>query len=230
MVARATEDRRVMKELKEPVLKRVFDFTLALIGLILSLPLWILIGLLIWFDDGSPVLFVQQRVGKHGRGFRLLKFRSMIAEADQKFGPMQAHENDPRITRVGRMLRATAMDELPQLWNILKGEMSFVGPRALLPEEIEVDPGSSCRRIEEVPGYQLRIAMRPGLTGLAQVFARRDLSRQKKFRYDALYVKNQSLWLDVRLILLSVWITFQGRWEDRSRGARRDHAVEEGDR
>jgi lipopolysaccharide/colanic/teichoic acid biosynthesis glycosyltransferase len=129
---------------------------------------------------------------------------------------VQASENDPRVTRIGRAMRATAMDELPQLWNILRGDMSFVGPRALRPGEIERE-GDVLVALEAVPGYDARTAVRPGLTGIAQVYAPRDISRRYKFKYDALYVRQQSFWLDMRLILLSFWISFRGTWESRGR-------------
>jgi lipopolysaccharide/colanic/teichoic acid biosynthesis glycosyltransferase len=131
----------------------------------------------------------------------------------------QATVIDNRITRVGGLLRATALDEIPQLLNVVRGEMSFVGPRALLPQEIEVDPRSRYHRIEDVPNYHVRIVVTPGLTGLAQVYAPRDISRQRKFKYDALYVRRMSLWLDLRLIALSIFISLTGRWPRRGRHA-----------
>ena len=140
----------------------------------------------------------------------------MRQDAEASTGPLQARHNDARITRVGRVMRATAMDELPQLWNILRGDMSFVGPRALRPGEIEIEANVPVA-LEAVPGYTLRTAVRPGLTGIAQVYAARDISRRDKFRYDAVYIRRQSLWLDVRLILLSFWISFRGTWESRGR-------------
>jgi lipopolysaccharide/colanic/teichoic acid biosynthesis glycosyltransferase len=109
------------------------------------------------------------------------------------------------------------MDELPQLWNILRGDMSFVGPRALRPGEIEAQAGGRLVRLEEVPGFEHRIAVRPGLTGLAQIYAPRDVPRRQKFRYDKVYVDKRSWMLDVRLILLSFWISFLGTWEARGR-------------
>ncbi len=115
------------------------------------------------------------------------------------------------------MLRATALDELPQLWNILKGDMSFVGPRALVPKEIEVNGDGDCIPLEQIPGFTERHLVRPGLTGLAQVCAPRDIPRRKKFRYDFLYIRRQSLSLDLRLVALSVWITLRGKWEHRGR-------------
>jgi lipopolysaccharide/colanic/teichoic acid biosynthesis glycosyltransferase len=136
----------------------------------------------------------------------------MVPNADQQ---LQAKDNDARITRTGRLLRATAMDELPQLWNILVGDMSFVGPRALMPEEIEVSSNGKLVPMEKIPGYEFRHQVSPGLTGVAQIYAPRDIPRRSKFRYDRLYIQRQNFWLDIRLILLSFWITFRGKWEAR---------------
>jgi lipopolysaccharide/colanic/teichoic acid biosynthesis glycosyltransferase len=116
-------------------------------------------------------------------------------------------------------MRATAMDELPQLWNIFRGDMSFVGPRALRPGEIEVDGNGALVSMESIPGYAERHSVRPGLTGIAQIFAARDIPRRHKFRYDSLYLKRQGVSLDLRLILLSFWISFRGSWETRGRKA-----------
>lgn len=141
----------------------------------------------------------------------------MVPDSDRKFGPLQAGADDPRVTRIGRILRATAMDELPQLWNIFRGDMSFVGPRALLPGEIEVNGKGELVPLEKIPGYQKRHQIRPGLTGLAQVYAPRDIPRLQKFRYDLVYINNQSLWLDLKLICLSLWISLKGNWELRDK-------------
>jgi len=196
--------------------KRTFDAGLAFVGLLLSSPLWILFAAAIKLEDGGPVFFVQDRVGQDGRVFRTLKFRSMHDDAERATGPLQARAGDSRVTRVGRVMRATAMDELPQLWNIFRGDMSFVGPRALRPGEIELEGGTPVP-LEAVPGYAERILVRPGLTGVAQVYAARDISRRSKFRYDRLYIRRRSFALDVRLILLSFWISFRGTWESRER-------------
>ena len=196
--------------------KRPFDIALSFVGLVLSSPLWLLFGFLIWIQDRGPVFYGQERVGKNGRIFKALKFRSMIADAEKGTGAVQAVANDPRVTKVGRILRATAMDELPQLWNIFKGDMSFVGPRALRPNEKEVHGDPDTRAIEDIPGYYQRHAVRPGLTGLTQVYLPGETPRRKKFRYDLLYIKKRSFWLDLKLIVLSFWITFRGKWESRS--------------
>jgi lipopolysaccharide/colanic/teichoic acid biosynthesis glycosyltransferase len=197
-------------------MKRFFDMALAGAGLVASAPLWALFGAAIKIEDGGPIFFTQERVGLRGRVFSALKFRSMRPDAEAGVGAVQATENDPRVTRIGRMMRATAMDELPQLWNIFRGDMSFVGPRALRPGEVEGN-GGAIVHLEEIPGYATRIAVRPGLTGIAQIYAPRDVPRRQKFRYDRLYVRRQSMLLDLRLILLSFWISFRGTWESRGR-------------
>ena len=199
------------------MLKRAFDASLAFVGLIFSAPLWGVFAALIKVEDGGPVFFTQDRVGLGGRPFDALKFRSMRPDAEALTGAIQASEGDPRVTRIGRFMRATAMDELPQLWNILRGDMSFVGPRALRPGEIEAGANGRLERLEDVPGFEERIKVRPGLTGVAQVYAPRDVPRRQKFRYDRVYVKRASWWLDVRLILLSFWISVLGTWEARGR-------------
>lgn len=196
--------------------KRAFDITFAALGLLVTSPLWLVIPVLIRLDDGGPVFFKQSRSGLRGREFMVTKFRSMIVEAERD-GARQAVPGDARVTRVGRWLRATAMDELPQLWNILVGDMSVVGPRALRPGEIEAEGDGTLVRLEDVPGFALRSSVRPGLTGVAQVYAPRELPRRQKFRYDRLYIRRQSFWVDVQLILLSLWVSLSGNWGNRGR-------------
>lgn len=195
--------------------KRLFDVAASGIGLVASLPLWVVIAILIKLEDRGPIFFRDRRVGRGGRPFSALKFRSMVPDADRLFGPRQAEKDDLRVTRVGRWLRATAMDELPQLFNIFRGEMSFVGPRALRPGEIHARGDGRLVPLEEISGYQARHAVRPGLTGVAQIYADRDVAPHHKFRYDRLYIRRQSLGLDLRLVALSFWITFRGSWEQR---------------
>ena len=197
--------------------KRALDLALSGVGLIVSSPLWLAIAAAIKIDSPGPVFYGQQRVGEGGRHFQVLKFRSMIADAERGVGPLQASTADPRITRVGTVLRATAMDELPQLWNIFRGDMSFVGPRALRPEEIEVDGSGASIALDAIPGFAERVSVQPGLTGIAQIYAPRDVSRRQKFRFDRLYIRRRSFFLDVRLIALSFWITFRGTWETRDK-------------
>ena len=198
------------------MLKRAFDIALSGTGLVLSSPVWLLIAIAIRLEDGGAVMFTQDRVGRGGVAFRAFKFRSMVPDAATR-PPQQAGEGDPRITRVGRVLRATAMDELPQLFNIFRGDMSFVGPRPLMPGEIEVRGSGNLVRLDSIPGYVERHSVRPGLTGLSQVYAPRDTPRVRKFRLDSIYVRNASFRLDVFLVAVSFWITFRGRWEVRAR-------------
>jgi lipopolysaccharide/colanic/teichoic acid biosynthesis glycosyltransferase len=197
--------------------KRALDVCLAGAGLMMSAPLWAALAILIKAEDGGPVFFGQERVGEGGRTFLTLKFRSMVPDAEAKVGALQASEHDPRVTRIGRIMRATAMDELPQLWNIFRGDMSFVGPRALRPGEIESGNPGVHVAMDRIAGYAERHSVRPGLTGIAQIFADRDVPRRHKFKYDLVYVKRRSFWLDVRLIAVSFWITFHGKWETRGR-------------
>ena len=197
--------------------KRALDVALSGFGVVISAPLWALIAAAIKIDTRGPVFYGQPRVGERGRIFRVLKFRSMIVDAEKDVGPVVAAEGDPRVTRVGRVLRATAMDELPQLWNIFRGDMSFVGPRALRPEEIDVDTAGRAVPLQAIPGFAARSVIPPGLTGIAQIYAPRDVSRRQKFRFDRLYIRRQSMLLDLRLILLSFWITARGTWEAREK-------------
>lgn len=195
-----------------PLSKRALDVVLAGTGLLASAPLWAVVATAIKLEDGGPIFYRQERVGQGGRPFDALKFRSMIPDAESGRA-IQATANDPRVTRVGRVMRGMALDELPQLWNIFRGDMSFVGPRALRPQEIEVNGSGELLSIDQIPGARERHQVRPGLTGIAQIFAPRDITRRNKFRYDRLYLHNQGFWFDVRLILLSFWITARGRWE-----------------
>jgi rhamnosyl/mannosyltransferase len=212
--------RKVMTEpipVPPPMLKRAFDIALSGTGLVLSAPVWAAAAAAIKLEDGGPVFFHQPRVGQNGALFTVLKFRSMIVAGGKDHGLRQATAGDSRITRVGRIMRATAMDELPQLLNIFKGDMSFVGPRALMPGEIETGGDGRVIAMEEIAGYRERTAVQPGLTGIAQIYAPRDVTRRHKFRYDRLYVSRRSFWLDIRLILLSFWISMRGTWEHRQR-------------
>ncbi|MEQ1871827.1 MAG: sugar transferase [Vicinamibacterales bacterium] len=197
-----------------PFGKRALDVTLSGVGLLASMPVWAAIAIAVKLEDGGPIFYTQDRVGEGGRVFKVFKFRSMIVNAEAVVGALQATSGDARITRIGRLMRATAMDELPQLLNIFRGDMTFVGPRALRPGEIEA-VGEELIALEDVPGYADRTRLRPGLTGVAQIYAPRDVTRRNKFKFDRLYARQQSFGLDVRLILLSFWITFRGRWEDR---------------
>jgi lipopolysaccharide/colanic/teichoic acid biosynthesis glycosyltransferase len=215
--AKVIEQCRIDKQVSyECRSKRVFDISLAGFGLLLSSWLWVLIILAIIIEDGLPVIIRQKRVGKGGILFNSLKFRSMIKASLTEKVQVQAAENDPRVTRTGKILRRTALDELPQLLNILLGEMSFVGPRALLPSESEINGNPKVINIADIPGYNRRIIIRPGLTGISQVFASRDLPRRHKFKYDLLYIRKMGIIYDLKLIISSFLVTFSGAWEKRS--------------
>jgi len=189
--------------------KRIFDISLSGLGLIISSPLWAAIALAIKIEDGGPIFYGQTRVGKDNKEFQSVKFRSMVPDSDAKWGVIPAKERDPRITRVGRILRATAMDELPQLWNIFRGDMSFVGPRPEWSELVK-------KFRAEIPGFDRRHDVTPGLTGIAQIYGHSELPRRQKLRYDLLYIKKRSFWLDLRLVFISFLVTFTGTWEVRS--------------
>jgi lipopolysaccharide/colanic/teichoic acid biosynthesis glycosyltransferase len=202
---------------REPLLKRPLDMALSSLMLLLSAPVSLLIALVIKLEDGGPVFYRQERWGRGGTHFRAYKFRTMVPHSDKVFGIKQATENDARITRVGRVLRATGLDELPQMISIFLGEMSFVGPRALAVGEILHDEKGRRVDYEEIPEFWKRLSVRPGLTGVTTIYKAKDISPRKKFRYDLLYIRKQSFWLDLRLVLMSFLISFRGKWEHRER-------------
>jgi lipopolysaccharide/colanic/teichoic acid biosynthesis glycosyltransferase len=207
----------LLPKVKEPFLKRPLDVFLSTLMLILSAPVSVIISLAIKLEDGGPIFYRQERWGRGGKRFRAYKFRTMVSHSDKVFGIKQAAENDLRITRVGRILRAMGLDELPQIISIFLGDMSFVGPRALAVGEILHDENGYPIDYEKVPGFWERLAVRPGLTGISTIYRAKDISPRKKFRYDLLYIQNLSFWLDVRLILMSFWISFRGKWETRGK-------------
>ncbi len=197
------------------MLKRIFDILLSGIFLLISFPIWILSSIAIIMESGGPVFIKQERVGIDGKIFHILKFRSMDKNALRE--PLMKHKDEYEncVTRVGKLLRATAMDELPQLLSIFIGKMSFVGPRPFHPEAEII--GSKYDRLEDVPDFNIRSSVKPGLTGIAQVFGNKEHKTEQKVKYDLLYLKKQSLWLDVKLILLSFWVTFRGKWESKNK-------------
>ena len=199
------------------MIKRLFDIVVSGAGLLVLAPVAAVIAAAIKIEDGGPVLFVQERVGQGCRVFNAFKFRSMIVDAERHTGAVQATVNDPRVTQVGSILRATAFDELPQLWNIFRGDMSIVGPRPLRPGEADTTADGAMLPLSAIPGYEARHRVRPGLTGIAQVHAPRDLPRNGKFRYDLLYLRRAGLCVDLVLIFQSFWITARGRWEHRGK-------------
>ena len=193
--------------------KRALDLAMALLVLLLTSPFWLLVALLIKATSAGPIFYYQRRIGLGGREFNMVKFRSMAVGADST---SLAGSLDPRITRVGRWLRNTSLDELPQLINVLRSEMSIVGPRPALPEM--------------VPHYteneRRRLGSRPGLTGLAQVNGRNSLPYHKRLRLDAWYVEHWSLWLDLAILIRTIPVLVRGTglsqddprpWEHRPR-------------
>jgi lipopolysaccharide/colanic/teichoic acid biosynthesis glycosyltransferase len=201
----------------EPFLKRPFDILVALLGLITSSPLWLAIAIAIKLEGGGPIFYTQSRWGRGGQPFKAYKFRTMTADIDKLHGVRPANEQAAHITRVGAVLRKMGLDELPQFLNILKGDMSMVGPRALAVDET-VDDGKGGRiRYADLPAFLPRQAARPGLTSLATIYVSKYSPVRRKFRYDMLYIRNCTFALDMRLILLSVLISFRGKWEDRDR-------------
>jgi len=197
-------------ELPQPVtggagiVKRAFDIALAAVLLLPALPLLLVAAALVRITSPGPVLFRQVRVGKDGRPFTMLKLRTMEAEAERMTGPVLAAANDPRVTPLGRVLRATRLDELPQLWNVVRGDMSFVGPR---PERPEFVP----RFAREIDGYTERFTVRPGVTGYAQVSGEYHTSAATKLKYDLAYIYNRTLWLDLRILSETVKVMLTRR-------------------
>ena len=199
--------------------KRPMDLSIIFVSHILFFPLWAIlwtaIPALIMITSGRPVFHRQIRVGKNGRHFELVKFRTMVSDAE-KVGASWTVVDDPRITNFGRLLRKTALDELPQLLNIIRGEMSFVGPKPLAVQEHEM-------LSETHPEFPKRLAVIPGLTGLAQVYDQQD-EALTKLHFDLEYIARTSLWLDVKLIFLSGINTCLGRWDKRSGKSNGDKA------
>jgi lipopolysaccharide/colanic/teichoic acid biosynthesis glycosyltransferase len=191
--------------LYDPV-KRALDVLLSAVGLTCALPFIIGIIAAIYLEDGPPAFYTHLRVGLAGRRFHIYKFRSMVRDAEANTGAVLATKDDPRVTRVGRLLRKTAMDELPQLLNILAGHMSFVGPRPERPELVAVAAA-------QLPAFRQREAIRPGLTGLAQVYGRYYTDPTDKLPLDLAYIRRRGLWLDLHLFLHSWRITSRASWD-----------------
>ncbi len=189
------------------IIKRSIDIIVSLFILIPVLPFWVLAGILIKVDSPGPVFFIQERVGKKGKMFKLYKFRSMIHDAEKDTGPVWAVQDDVRITRIGKMLRKWRLDEIPQFINVLKGEMSLIGPRPERPFFVE-------QLKKEVSFYSRRLFVRPGITGWAQVKHRYDTSLEdvkEKIRYDLYYLENMSLTLDFKILLRTVLVALSGK-------------------
>lgn len=179
--------------------KRPLDLLLIGVAFVLLFPLWILLGVLIplaiRLEDNGRIFYVQHRLGRAGHPFRIIKFRTMVEGAETETGPVRARPQDARTTKVGRVLRRFHLDELPQVVNILKGEMSLVGPR---PERPEL----AAQLEHEIPGFSQRLRVRPGIIGLAQVLGPYHLHPRRKLRYDNLYIRTMSPWMDLKLCML----------------------------
>lgn len=179
------------------VLKRIIDILGSLFGLILASPIFLISAVAIKLDSKGPVFFRQERLGKDGKVFKIFKFRTMVENAEKMSSGIITFENDPRITRVGDFLRKTSLDELPQLLNVLKGEMSLVGPRPPVPYHP--------RKYEDYPEHQKRrFKMKPGITGYAQVNGRNNLTWDDRIELDVHYVENFNILLDIKILFLTV--------------------------
>ena len=188
------------------IAKRIFDFVVSVAAVIILSPLFILTALLIKLTSKGPVIFTQIRVGKDGRLFKIFKFRTMKVDAEKETGPVWAAKDDPRLIPVGKFLRKSHMDEIPQFFNVLRGEMSVIGPRPERPEFVQ-------ELKKKIPEYEKRLAVKPGITGLAQVWHRYDETLEdvkKKIRYDLLYIKKVCLWTDLRIFLRTFRVVLTG--------------------
>lgn len=201
---------------RQLAMKRVFDLVLAVPMLVLLWPVMAVVAIAIKLFSPGPVLFTQKRIGLNGREFILYKFRTMVVDAESRTGPVFATANDPRVTPVGEFLRATRLDELPQLINVLRGEMSLVGPRPERPYFVEQFQA-------ELPEFALRHLVPPGITGLAQVMGRYCTSPQDKLRFDLYYIRHYSIWLDLKILLLTLQAVISPK---SATGAGADEAVE----
>lgn len=179
------------------IIKRLFDIFFSLLALMMLSPIILMVALAIFVSDGRPITYSQERVTRNNRVFRLYKFRSMINDAERSTGAVLASENDPRITRVGRILRRFWLDELPQLFNVLKGDMSLVGPR---PERAYFIEQFS----KEIPDFKYRLAVKAGVTGYAQVMGKYTTSADHKIKFDLLYIQNHSIVFDFKIILETI--------------------------
>lgn len=186
---------------EQKIMKRLLDLFVSIVGIVLVSPILIIVGVVIKLYDRGPILYKQERVTKDNKTFNLYKFRTMIVDAEKYTGPTLASENDPRITPLGRFLRASRIDELPQLFNVLKGDMSIVGPRPERP--VFVDEFN-----KEVEGFKYRVFVKAGITGLAQVLSNYSTDPETKIKYDLLYIKQYSLLLDIKIIFNTVKTIF----------------------
>ncbi|MGM7681981.1 sugar transferase [Cytobacillus sp. Hm23] len=193
---------KVQKNIVFPVLKRWADILLSLIGLLMTSLIIIVFAILIKLETPGPAFFIQKRVGKNGKYFNLIKLRSMCVDAE-KNGAQWAQKNDPRVTKVGSFMRKTRIDELPQFINVLRGNMSIVGPR---PER----PMFTAQFNEEIPGFINRLSVKPGLTGWAQINGGYEITPYEKLKLDLYYIDNQSFLMELKIMLKTVRIVVTG--------------------
>jgi exopolysaccharide production protein ExoY len=201
------------------IVKRSVDILGALVGIVVFSPAFVFSAIAIGLDSPGPVIFIQTRVGRGGKRFGMYKFRSMLRNAEEilekdpelmaryKAGSFKL-EDDPRITRVGRFMRKRSIDEVPQLFNILRGEMSLVGPRALKPDELEEQRKKFPDAAEDVA---LALTVKPGLTGLWQVSGRSDVAFRERVKLDAEYARRRSLWEDIKILVKTPWVVLKGK-------------------
>jgi exopolysaccharide biosynthesis polyprenyl glycosylphosphotransferase len=191
----------------EKKLKRLMDIVISFLILVINLPIIIITAFAIKLDSAGPVFFIQDRSGMNGRTFRIIKFRSMYQDAEKQTGPVWSSKDDPRVTKAGSFIRKVRIDELPQMLNVLKGEMSIVGPRPERPFFVE-------KLSEEIPYYKRRLKVRPGITGWAQVKHKYDESVEDvkiKLRYDLFYIENMSLRMDLKIIMRTIFVVLFGQ-------------------
>ena len=193
---------RLCLTLEQRSLKRILDIVVALLGFLAALPFMLLTAIAIKIFDPGPVFYSQERSGRYEKPFKVYKFRTMRVDAEKLSGPMLAQENDPRITRLGAFLRAVRLDELPQIWNVLVGDMSIVGPRPERPFFVE-------QFKQEIPEYIYRMNVKPGITGLAQVYGKYNTTAYDKLIYDLVYIQNAGIRTDLTIIIQTVRVLFQ---------------------
>lgn len=189
-------DRRLLLLIKD-----IFDKIVSFIALLLFLPLFLIVAILIELDSKGPVFFLQERIGKNGKTFKVFKFRTMTIDASEKTKGKYINKDNPYVTRVGKILRRTGIDELPQLINVLKGEMSLVGPRPTLPYQVA-----------KYNDFQKkRLLMKPGITSWALINGRNKLTWDERIKYDVWYIENWSFWLDIEILFKTVWVVATGK-------------------
>ena len=188
--------------LEQRSLKRILDIAVSLVGFLIALPLMLLTAVVIKIFDPGPIFYSQERAGRYEKPFKVYKFRTMRVDAEKLSGPMLAQENDPRITHLGAFLRAVRLDELPQIWNVLVGDMSIVGPRPERPFFVE-------QFKRAIPEYVYRMNVKPGITGLAQVYGKYNTTAYDKLIYDLVYIQSASIRTDLTIIIQTVRVLFQ---------------------